>query len=107
MSARQGFRKPDAGVLIALIAKALSERFPSDSIAPGVIVAHLPNDGAQDCPIFYVSAGRYPQSSSIREVVAKVYDEDLDIALLLLARIVCDSGEHRDELRNELREVVP
>lgn len=78
--------------LIALLCKALTERYADDPSVPGVQIAHLPKgkDG-RETAAWYVACHRYTGSfGQGRTVAAKSTGDDLDAVLETLAREVAD-----------------
>lgn len=73
--------------LIALICKALTERFPQDRTRPGLVISHLAKqEGSDDQSTFYVSAVRYPnQYGAAKEVIHQARELTLDDAVLRIA----------------------
>ena len=78
--------------LLALLCKALSERYPDDPTTPGVQIAHLPagKDGRKEAT-WYVACHRYTGSFGAgRTVAAKKTGDDLDRVLAKLAKSIAD-----------------
>jgi hypothetical protein len=74
--------------LLALLAKALSERFSEDPSLPGVHIAHLPkgHEGRAKAE-WYVACQRFTGSFGQGRVnVDKQIGDDLDVVLETLAR---------------------
>lgn len=108
----------DTGDLLAMICKAASERWPEDKSRPGVQIAHLPArtklDPITRVPIvglvvpvkaeWYVALHRYSAAlGECRMVQFKTTHEDLDKALLEVARYVAPPQEERATLAKLLR----
>ncbi len=102
---------------IALITKALSERYPSDKGGkPGLLIAHLPNgtdpgvsivelpsgrvrENGSD-PRFYLAAQRFmgPGKGEGRTNVQTWVGDDLDVVIAEAARFLATSVVHQAEL---------
>jgi hypothetical protein len=79
--------------LLALLCKALTERYPEDPTTPGVQIAHLPagKDGRTEAA-WYVACHRYTGSFGTgRTVAARQTGDDLDAVLEALARTIAES----------------
>jgi hypothetical protein len=77
--------------LLALLCKALSERYPDDPTAPGVQIAHLSGPRFPSAQ-WYVACHRYTGSfGQGRLVVAQHRGEYLDVVLEQLAKRVAES----------------
>jgi hypothetical protein len=87
-------RKRDTVTLLALICKALSERYSTDQCKPGIQVSHLADKG-----LWYVAIHRYslPYGEG-RIVVQKRTGDDLDEVLEAIARILAPSDNAQREL---------
>lgn len=91
--------KRDTVTLLALICKALSERYSSDQCKPGIQVSHLANQG-----LWYVAVHRYslPYGEG-RIVVTKEKDNDLDTALERIAQTLVPRNDAQKELAAYLK----
>ena len=87
-------RKRDTVTLLALICKALSERYSTDQCKPGIQVSHLANVG-----LWYVAIHRYSLPYGEGRVVAfKTKGADLDECLEQAARVLAPSNDAQKEL---------
>lgn len=108
--------------LLALACKALTERYSEDPSAPGILVSHIaegparvehiwvngmPNAVAHSGgPTWYVAVHRYKGSfGASREVAHKVYNADLDEALVTLIRLAAPAYTAQRDLAVALKAV--
>lgn len=78
--------------LLALLCKALTERYPDDPSVPGVQIAHLPAGRIRDTACWYVACHRYTQAfGGGRVIQAKKEGDDLDDVLRELATEIAES----------------
>lgn len=85
--------KPKTDELIALLSKALSERYSGDPSLPGVHIAHLPigHEGRTKAE-WYVACQRFTGSFGAgRTNVDRQTGDDLDDVLLTLAKRVAEN----------------
>lgn len=89
----------DTAELLALICKALSERYSTDQCKPGVQVSHLANK-----QLWYVAIHRYslPYGEG-RIVVRKATGTDLDTVLLEIAETLAPSNTAQKDLAAYLK----
>jgi hypothetical protein len=92
-------KKRDTVTLLALICKALSERYASDQCKPGIQVSHLANKA-----LWYVAIHRYslPYGEG-RIVVRKATGGDLDEVLEEIAQVLAPSNDAQKELAAYLK----
>ncbi len=92
-------KKRDTVTLLALICKALTERYSTDQCKPGIQVSHLADKG-----LWYVAIHRYslPYGEG-RIVVHKATGNDLDETLETTARVLVHSNDAQRELASFLK----
>lgn len=91
--------KRDTVTLLALICKALTERYSTDQCKPGIQVSHL-----ADKALWYVAIHRYSLPfGEGRIVVQKATGADLDETLEQIARILVPSNDAQRELASYLK----
>lgn len=92
-------KKRDTVTLLALICKALSERYATDQCKPGIQVSHLANKG-----LWYVAIHRYSLPYGEGRIVAyKTTGADLDECLEQAAKILAPANEAQKELVSYLK----
>lgn len=92
-------KKRDTVTLLALICKALTERYHTDQSKPGIQVSHLADKG-----LWYVAVHRYslPYGEG-RIVVFKTSDPDLDVALERIAATLVPKTDAQRDLAEYLK----
>jgi hypothetical protein len=91
-------KKRDTVTLLALICKALTERYSADQCKPGIQVSHLAEKA-----LWYVAIHRYslPYGEG-RIVVRKETGDDLDAVLERIAQTLAPSNDAQRELARYL-----
>lgn len=91
--------KRDTTTLLALICKALTERYATDQCKPGIQVSHLADQGQ-----WYVAVHRYSLPfGEGRIVVHKAKGDDLDKVLEQIASILVPRNDAQKELAAYLK----
>lgn len=93
---------PATDDLIALACKSLAEEFEADNTVPGMVIAHLrPEKSPTGKACFYVAARRYDKDLEVFGnglVVAKSYNEDLDVAVREVVKALAVPVQHQATL---------
>lgn len=92
-------KKRNTETLLALICKALSERYSTDQCKPGIQVSHL-----ADKALWYVAVHRYALPFGEGRIVAhKATGADLDETLERVASILVPKSDAQEELAAYLK----